>query len=336
MNKLVFIRTLNSIAEAKSIAYEAPYLTTFDTMDGGQEDSAITQSDSDLRSWFMELAASLGLAAIGAALLNKYLNNKKMVECLRLLKRHLNIVGGVSSTGRSVFSILFEKVFGFPSRLAADRFRSMSTLDIIRNFRQLFNLVNTEGFDILNRQINSLQPDAVDSSSGANNIEDLRKKLKNCLSLVPNVAKDIIKEVLIKRFPNLAQPIQDMIKYAIDRYLVDGKLEEFAYSVVIAIGSALTASMAVDLASLIVSGFTESYGVGTAVLVAALAAGLVALSAFFVAGGTVASIAAWLSTTATSAILSAASAAGAALNPAAIQRIQQILEDIARRAAPAM
>jgi hypothetical protein len=330
MNSRAFIRTFNSIAESRSVAYEAPYLTTLETSD--DEGTSVSSPDSDMSDWLIGLAAALGLTAIGTAVLNRFLNNKKMLECLRLMKRHLNVLGGTSSGGRSVFSALFEKVFGFQSRYLEQQLPGMGLVDLTKKFKQLFDLVGTEGLRLIKDQIDQLPADPTDGDRAQERLDELKNKLRSCLKVLPGLAKDFIKEVLIKKFPNLAQPITDAIKYAIDRYLGDGKLEEFAYTVVIAIGSALTTGMAVDLAALIVSGFNESYGVTTTVLVAALAAGLVALSTFLLAGGTLASIGVWLSGTAIPAVMSAASAAGAALSPAAQQRIQQILEDIARRA----
>lgn len=331
MNNRAFIRTFNSIAEVRSLAYEAPYFTTLDTSDG--EGTDVSSPDSDMSEWLIGLAAALGLTAIGTAVLNRFLNNKKMLECLRLMRRHLRIIGGNQQLGgSSVFSTLFEKAFGFKSRYLEQQLPGMNLVDLTKKFKQLFDLIGTEGLRLIKDQIDRLPADPVHGGDAQERLDELKNKLRSCLNLLPGLAKDLIKEVLIKKFPNLSQPITDAIKYAIDRYLVDGKLEEFAYGVVIAIGSALTTGMAVDLAALIVSGFNESYGVGTTVLVAALAAGLVALSTFLLTGGTLASIGVWLTGTAIPAVISAASAAGAALSPAALQRIQQILEDIARRA----
>jgi hypothetical protein len=181
---------------------------------------------------------------------------------------------------------------------------------------------------------------AINNVTGINNVDspeemsDIRKKLRNCMTSFPGLVKDIFKKYVTDRLPNLPQDTLDKIRFAIDKYFNNGDLEAFAYAFVIAVGSAMTTSLAVDAATLIVAGFSDSYGVGSTVLVAALAAGLVALSLFLVGGGSLATLGGWLASTAASAAASAASAAGATLNPAALQRIKEILEKIARGLVP--
>jgi hypothetical protein len=186
----------------------------------------------------------------------------------------------------------------------------------------------------LNTIINKYSPPGEPISDDA--LKELRGKLRNCIKSFPGLIKDILKKYITDRLgSNLPQDLLDKLRNAIDKYFNDGDLEAFAYAFVIAVGSAMTTSLAVDAATLIVAGFSDTYGVGTTVLVSALAAALVALSAFLLAGGSLAALGAWLASTAASAAASAATAAGATLNPAALQKIKDIIEDLARKMIPA-
>lgn len=330
MNNGRFIKILNDTAASYSGIIYA---------DNTQLDTDVPSGDSREDSpygWILKLAAALGLSAVGAALLNRYLNDKKMLECLKLMKTHLSIIAPNYGTGGGVFNTLFQRVFGFQSRYLQEQLSGMSVVDITKKFKQLFDLIKTDGMRLIEGQINGLRPDPADGDRAKERLEELQKKLRNCIELLPRLAKDLIKETLIKAFPNLTQPITDAIKYAIDRYLNDGNMFNFAVTVATAAGTGLATSGLISVVTeLFAEGFVAEFGIGYTVVVALVGALLVVLSGFFAAGGTAAGIAAWWASTAGSAMTTAVTAAGIITNQQGIiDRLRQIAEQIARQVVP--
>jgi hypothetical protein len=328
VNNQRFIKSINSIANNYAFAVNSPIPTVLYTAEPMEEDAPV--SDSDDYSFFISLAKALGFSAAVAYAWARSQNIKKFEECAKLINRWLkeDIIRIVSNTFRTSLG------GSLGSPIGQSLTSNMGLTELVIALRTAWNAFKEGGTAMT--QIGT----AINNVTGLNNVDspeemsDIRKKLRNCITSFPGLVKDIFKKYVTDRLTNLPQDTLDKIRFAIDKYFNDGDLEAFAYAFVIGVGSAMTTALAVDAATLLVSGFSDSYGVGSTVLVAALAAGLVALSVFLLGGGSLATLGVWLSSTAANAAASAASAAGAALNPAALKRIQEILEKIARGLVP--
>jgi hypothetical protein len=140
----------------------------------------------------------------------------------------------------------------------------------------------------------------------------------------------------VSKFPNLPKELLEAIKRFWDSFLNNGDLYAFGAAIAAAVyqfGAGAGEAAYVLAAEVLGQGFVAEYGVGYTVIVGVLTAVFIGLSAFFLAGGTLAGIAAWLSSTASGIISTAA--AGAGLSSAAIQRINEIIQQIARQVLPA-
>lgn len=330
MNNQLFIKSLNSIANNYTFAVKAPIPTVLYTAEPMEEDAPVSESNE--YSFLIWLAGSLFLGAAAAALWARSQNIEKLKECLKLINIHLK--EKIKDVIRHVILDVFDFNIGQNPQRALD----LGLPELLRSLRKVWQAFSNDttayGMGELNGIIDKYSPPGEPISDDA--LKELRKNLRNCIKSFPSLIKDILKKYITDRLGNnLPQDLLDKLRFAIDKYFNDGDLEAFAYAFVIAVGSAMTTSLAVDAATLIVAGFSDTYGVGTTVLVSALAAALVALSAFLLANGSLAALGAWLASTAASAAASAATAAGATLNPAALQRIKDIIEDLARKMIPA-
>jgi hypothetical protein len=328
VNNQLFIKSLNSIANNYTFAVKAPIPTVLYTAEPMEEDAPVSESDD--YSFLIWLGGALLLSAGVAALWARSQNIQKLKECLKLINIHLK------EQIKGVIKQVMIDVFGFGLGNNPQGALDLGLPELLRLLRKVWQAFNNDtGYAMgeLNTIINKYSPLGEPISDDA--LKELRGKLRDCIKSFPGLIKDILKKYITDRLgSNLPQDLLDQLRVAIDKYFNNGDLEAFAYAFVIAVGSAMTTSLAVDAATLLVGGFSDSYGVGSTVLVAALAAGLVALSAFLLGGGSLATLGVWLSSTAANAAASAASAAGAALNPAALKRIQEILEKIARGLVP--
>lgn len=329
MNNQRFIKSLNSIANNYTFAVKAPIPTVLYTPEPMEEDAPV--SESNPYSFLYWLAGALGLAAAAAALWARSQNIEKFKECSKLINRHLK------DKIKDIIKEVVRSIFNFGLGEDPQRALNLGLPELLRKLREVwtsFSANDGDGMRKLNQLVDGYRPNGEPMSD--EDLKDLRGKLRNCIKSFPGLIKDALKKYVTDRLgSNIPQDLLDKLRFAIDKYFNDGDLEAFAYAFVIAVGSAMTTSLAVDAATLIVSGFSDTYGVGTTVLVSALAAALVALSAFLLAGGSLAALGAWLASTAASAAASAATAAGATLNPAALQRIKDIIEKIARQIIPA-
>ena len=329
MNNQLFIKSLNSIANNYTFAVKAPIPTVLYTAEPMEEDAPVSESDD--YSFLYWLAFALGLSAGVASLWARSQNIEKLKECLKLINIHLK------EKIKGVIKHVMLDVFGFSISQNPQRALDLGLPELLRLLRKVWQAFsNNTGYGMgeLNGIIDKYSPPGEPISDDA--LKELRVKLRNCIKSFPSLIKDILKKYITDRLgSNLPQDLLDQLRLAIDKYFDDGDLEAFAYAFVIAVGSAMTTSLAVDAATLIVAGFSDTYGVGTTVLVSALAAALVALSLFLLGGGSLAALGAWLASTAASAAASAATDAGATLNPAALQKIQEIIEKIARQIIPA-
>lgn len=331
MNEQQFIRSLNSIASNYAFAVKAPIPTVLNEPSPMTEDAPV--SDSYDYSFLIWLAGALGFSAGVAAILARNQNIKKFNECLKLMKKELR------DQIKDVIKEVVRQVFGFGIGADPQRALDLGLPELMRKFREvLTSFTKLDGYGLveLNKVIDNYKPNTYGDPISDDEITTIRKKLRDCIKSFPGLIKDLFKKYITDRIgSNLPNDALDKLRYALDKYFNDGDLEAFAYAFVIAIGSAMTTSLAVDAATLLTQGFSDTYGVGSTVLVAALAAALVALSAFLLAGGTLGALGGWLTSTAASAAASAASAAGATLNPAALQRIKDIIEQLARNMIPA-
>jgi uncharacterized membrane protein len=181
--------------------------------------------------------------------------------------------------------------------------------------------------------------DGINPSSIDGNADAIRSSLRKCINdgSLDKFVKGLMKQIFTARFPNLPKKTIDSISTFFEAFLDNGDLYALGISVASALfltGVGQAGNTAYALAAELLSqGFVEEYGVGYTVIVGVLTAVLIGLSAFFLAGGTVAGIAAWLSSTASGIISTAA--AGAGLSSAAIQRINEIIQQIARQVLPA-
>lgn len=329
MNNQRFIKSLNSIANNYTFAVKAPIPTVLYTAEPMEEDAPVSESDD--YSFLYWLAGALFLSAGVAAVWARSQNIQKLKECLKLINIHLK------DKIKDIIKEVVRGIFNFGIGDDPQRALDLGLPELLRKLREVWKSFSANdgiGIGKLNQLIDRYKPNGEILSD--DDLKELREKLRNCIKSFPSLIKDILKKYITDRLgSNLPQDLLDKLRFAIDKYFNDGDLEAFAYAFVIAVGSAMTTSLAVDAATLLVAGFSDTYGVGTTVLVSALAAALVALSAFLLAGGSLAALGAWLASTAASAAASAATAAGATLNPAALQKIQEIIEKIARQIVPA-
>ena len=330
MNNQRFIKSLNSIANNYAFAVKSPIPTVLYTAEPMEEDAPVRESDD--YSFLIWLGVAFGLSAAAAAVWARSQNIKKFEVCLKLINTHIR-----EDIKRIIKQVVLD-IFDFGLGDNPSGALSLGFPELLRKLREVWNKFkqpNGYGLGELNRFIDGYKP-ADGMSISDDKIKEIRNDLRNCIKSFPGLIKDILKKYVTDRLgDNLPKDLLDNLRYALDKYFDDGDLEAFAYAFVIAIGSAMTASLAVDAATLLVGGFSDSYGVGSTVLVAALAAGLVALSAFLLGGGSLGALGGWLASTAASTVASAASAAGATLNPAALQRIKDIIEQLARKMLPA-
>lgn len=330
MNNQRFIKSLNSIASNYAFAVKSHIPTVLYTAEPMEEDAPVREDDD--YSFFYWLAGALGFSAAVAALLARKINIGKFNECLKLMKRD------IKDQIKQVIKAVVRQVFNFGIGDDSQRALDLGLPELMRKLREVWiSFTKLDGYGLveLNKVIDNYRPNNGFPMSD-DDIKEIRNKLRDCIKSFPGLIKDMFKKYITDRLgDNLPKDFLDKLSYALDKYFDDGDLEAFAYAFVIAIGSAMTASLAVNAATLLVHGFSDSYGVGSTVLVAALAAALVALSAFLLGGGSLGALGGWLASTAASAAASAASAAGATLNPAALQRIKEILEKIANQMLPA-
>jgi hypothetical protein len=329
VNNQRFIKSLNSIANNYTFAVKAPIPTVLYTAEPMEEDAPVSESND--YSFFYWLAGAFLLSAGAAALWARSQNIEKFKECSKLINRHLK------DKIKNIIKEVVRSIFNFSPGDDPQRALALGLPELLRKLREVWNSFSTNGgsgISKLNQLVDGYRPNGEPMSD--DDLKELRGKLRDCIKSFPGLIKDILKKYVTDRLgSNIPQDLLDKLRFAIDKYFNDGDLEAFAYAFVIAVGSAMTTSLAVDAATLIVAGFSDTYGVGTTVLVSALAAALVALSTFLIGGGSLATLGAWLASTAASAAASAATAAGATLNPAALQMIKDIIEKIVRQIIPA-
>lgn len=320
MQSFRFIKTLNQIALARE---DQTQLATGVPGEAGEGGSVLGLGESDW--WAITILGGMGAFAGLVWIVDqvlKYLGKKK--ECLKLFGRYLK------GPFLQLLNGMVQGVFG--GTIGSYLSGNPSTGDTLMKARELWQKWQSSNYrDILNREIDNLY-------SSDPNIEDVKRQLRRCIAdgTLDNFIKDLMWATFVSKFPNLPKELLEAIKRFWDSFLNNGDLYAFGAAIAAAVyqfGAGAGEAALVLAAEVLSQGFVAEYGVGYTVIVGVLTAVLIGLSAFFLAGGTLAGIAAWLSSTASGIISTAA--AGAGLSSAAIQRINEIIQQIARQVLPA-
>jgi hypothetical protein len=320
MENFRFIKTLNQIALAIEDQTQLATGVPGEAKEGG---SFLGLGESDW--WAISILGGMGVFAGLNKIVDKvleYLGKNK--ECLKLFGRYLK------GPFLQLLNGMVQGVFG--GTIGSYLSRDPSTGDTLMKARELWQKWQSSNYrDTLNRAVDNLY-------SSDPNIEDVKRQLRRCIAdgTLDKFIKDLMYATFVSKFPNLPKELLEAIKRFWDSFLNNGDLYAFGAAIAAAVyqfGAGAGEAAYVLAAEVLGQGFVAEYGVGYTVIVGVLTAVFIGLSAFFLAGGTLAGIAAWLSSTASGIISTAA--AGAGLSSAAIQRINEIIQQIARQVLPA-
>ena len=224
----------------------------------------------DVGEYLRWIAGAAGLSAVGLGIFLTKNKSAKLAECAKLIKKYLKerIIAEIRAASDDIFG------YGLGENPAAAT--ALGLPAILRLIHKMWTYLKPggPGMGILNTWIDNFTPPT--DADGSPKV--LRQKLKDCLSSFPSLMKDALKKYVLGRLPDVPQNLIDKMDYIIDKYMTDGDLAAFAYAFVITLGSGMTLTLAQQAAELLVSGFTEDYGVATTVLVGVLAAALVLLA----------------------------------------------------------